>query len=277
MTVSDKDFEEIISLITRETGIVPRESHRAGIRRYVEERLDAIPDAQNAVHIAAFFAQSKDEFSALTNKATVNETYFFREERQLDLLKSTIFPALLKKNTSLNIWSAACSTGEEIYSLALLMQSCKIRATFTASDLNTAVLETCKAGTYGANSVRSVDGAKYHHLLLPYKQGDGSYRLSAELTGSIITRQINLSDLALEKPPANIPQNQHIIFIRNVFIYFTREMRAKILKTLATTCLADDGYIFVSMNEIASLDNSIIPDELEKKMEGNVFYFHKKA
>ena len=276
MNIGDRDFEEIIKVITHETGIVPRESHRTAIKRYVEERLSTV-NPEDVVHYAAFFSQNQAELAGLINKATVNETYFFREERQLDFLKSTVFPALLKNNQTLNIWSAACSSGEEIYTLALVAASCKVPAVFTASDINTGVLEKCREGIYGANSVRTVDGAKYHPLLLPYKMTDGSYKMSEELKAKVRTEQINLSDLVKEPLPQNLPINQHIIFIRNVFIYFTMEMRAKIIQTLAKHCLSKDGYLFVSMNEIASIDNSIIPKELERKVEGSVFYFHKKC
>ena len=74
-----------------------------------------------------------------------------------------------------------------------------------------------------------------------------------------------------------LPKNQNIIFIRNVFIYFSIELRKKILKTIADNCLAENGYLFVSMNEIAQLDSSIVPKSLEKLSDGNVFYFHKMS
>ncbi len=274
--MNETDFEGVIALITRETGIIPRESHKAGIRRYVEERLSELQSFE-IVNVASFFSQNTDEFSKLIDKATVNETYFFREEKQLDLIKTEIFPALLKKNATLNIWSAACSSGEEIYSLALLARFCSVRADYTASDINSLMIEKCKNGEYSQNSIRSVDGAKYHFLLDPYKQTDGTFKMSAELSGSIITKYINLSDLAGQHLPENLPKNQHIIFIRNVFIYFSRETRAKILKTIATQCLSDDGCLFVSMSEIASIDSEIIPTELERVMTKNVFYFRKKT
>ena len=84
--------------------------------------------------------------------------------------------------------------------------------------------------------------------------------------------QINLS-----KSESHFPPNIHIVFVRNVFIYFTLEMRKTILEKIVKDSLADGGYLFVSMNEIASIDSSIIPPELEKCCDGKVFYFRKKS
>ncbi len=284
MAIAAKDLEDIIAFITAETGIIPRESHKVGIASYLEEVLESLQKGVKvsaAVNCSAFlkdyFLHDRNAMVALINKATVNETYFFREEKQFDLLKNVIFPELLKTSRWLNIWSAAASSGEEIYSLALLAHSLNIRADYTASDINTIVLQKLKNGIFGANSIRSMDGAKYHYLLEPYKTKDGTYRLSPELVGSVITKVMNLADLAKDVIPESLPRHQHVIFIRNVFIYFSLEMRAKILSALAKHCLAPGGCIFVSMSEIASIENRIIPPELERVMSENVFYFHKKA
>lgn len=277
MTLTEKDFEDVVQLITRETGMIPREGHRTGIRRFVEERLDELNSRLGFTNYAAFAAHNKDEMDRLINKATVNETYFFREERQMDLLKTKIFPELKKQGRPLKIWSAACSSGEEIYSIALLAKSQSVPVELTASDINTEILEKCREGVYGENSIRQFDGAKYSFLLEPYKNKGGNFLMGEELCKSVNFIKINLADLANPKMPENLPLGQDIIFIRNVFIYFSTETRRAILKTLATKCLAEGGYIFVSMNEIASLGNEIIPGELSRKMDSNVFYFCKRT
>ncbi len=268
--IEEREFNEIIQLITRTTGIIPRESHSDGIKRYVDERIKSFDSVADYL---AFFSQNKDEMIALINKATVNETYFFREEKQMDLLKTKIFPKLSKKNPVVRIWSAACSSGEEIYSLALLADSCNVKTELFASDINTLMLEKCQRAVYGSNSVREMDGNKYLNLLDSYKTADGKIEMSKELAGRVKSRQVNLSNI--EANP--FLEKQNIIFIRNVFIYFSQETKARILKILAQKCLCDDGYIFVSMNEIASIDSSIVPLELERIMDGNVFYFHKRT
>ena len=284
MGVSDTEFDKIIHLITQHTGIIPKDSHKLGIKRYINSRLETLW-AQNSkdghIDYYTYLLTDKEEVLRLVNGSTINETYFFREQQQFSFLNAFVFPNFIKNAIKPRIWSAACSSGEEIYSLLLLSKSLRINASFTASDINTDVLETCKNGIYGPRSLRMGDGAIFHHLLHPYKKTSGNIEFPRELRECIKCEVINLSNLAspLMTPQTlqALPTEQNIIFIRNVFIYFTREMRALILKTIAQKCLASGGYLFVSMNEIPSIDASIIPSELQKLSEGNVFYFQKKA
>ena len=123
---------------------------------------------------------------------------------------------------------------------------------------------------YKKNAVRTVDGAAFHHLLAPYKKADNSFELPENLCNRITRKQINLSKLT------DFPKNQDLIFIRNVFIYFSNEMKKQILTLIAEQSLAPGGYLFVSMNEDATVDAMIIPNSLEKIADGKVFYFRKK-
>ncbi|MCR4735111.1 MAG: hypothetical protein K5829_08925 [Treponema sp.] len=271
--MDELEFSKIIDLITQATGIIPRDSHKTGIKNYINKRLEELKDENEKFEFSYFkyLLTNNDELFALINNATVNETYFFREEAQFLLLQNKIFPEIkLKKGGEINIWSAAASSGEEIYSLYLLATLMGLKANCTASDINTHVLEICEKGNYKKNSIRSVDGAAFHKLLQPYKTEDECFQLPEEITNKINRKQINLSKFK------DFPVNQDIIFIRNVFIYFSLDMRKKILQKLVNECLADGGYLFVSMNEVASVDATIVPKELEKIVDGKIFYFHKK-
>ena len=272
MVLNEEDFNRTIDLISSKSGILPRETHAAGIRHYIEKRMAELS-------LEAYFPyllSHTEEIENLINGSTINETYFFREEKQFEFLRDKVFPEHKNFNGNrINIWSAACSTGEEAYSLSLLAKACNMNARLTASDINTKVLDICKSGIYKKNSIRTVDGAKFHHLLEPFKNEEGSYTFSREIINSIELKKINLTESFLH--PEDLPLNQHVIFVRNVFIYFSREMREKILKVLAQNCLCEGGFLFVSMNEIAGIDTSIIPVELKKCMEGNIFYFKKTS
>ena len=101
---------------------------------------------------------------------------------------------------------------------------------------------------------------------------DKEVTLPPEITSKIDRRQLNLS-----KNDSIFPRNIHLVFIRNVFVYFTVEMRKIILQKIVDESLAPGGYLFLSMNEIATIDASILPKGLEKISDGNVFYFHKKG
>ena len=99
----------------------------------------------------------------------------------------------------------------------------------------------------------------------------------ADVKKVIHTKRINLSKLDGPYTSAILPKNQNIIFLRNVFIYFSQDLRKRILQTITEKCLAEDGLIFVSMSEVAQIDSTILPSSLEKVSEGSVFYFHKKS
>ena len=274
--MDEEIFARIIELITQRIGIIPRDSHKIGIKNYIEKRLAELEkehsDDWESFNYLDFLVNDPNEMMNLINSATVNETYFFREEFQFELLKQKILPEI-KARTLLpvKIWSAASSSGEEIYSLYLLASSMGIRTECTASDINTRVLDICRQGEYRKNAVRSVDGAKFRPLLDPYMQEDGGFVIPKEIRDKINLRQINLSKLT------DLPKNQDIIFLRNVFIYFSPEMKKNILQCIADNAMAPDGYLFLSMNEVASVDASIIPKCLEKISDGKVFYFHKKV
>ena len=217
-------------------------------------------------------SMEKDEINVFINGSTVNETYFFREEAQFSLLKDKIFPAFRTSlsGAPLRIWSAAASSGEEIYSLYLLASSLGINAECVATDINTLVLEKCAKGEYSSNSLRTLDGAKFHYLLAPYQNVQKEIKFPPEITGKIERKKINLSKL--DEP---FPRAASVVFLRNVFIYFSLEMRKAILEKIAGDCLLPGGCLFVSMSETALLDKAIMPKNLEKISDGKVFYFKK--
>jgi chemotaxis protein methyltransferase CheR len=270
--MDDKEFTDIISLISKQTGIIPRESHKSGIKNFIDKRKTEIN--LNGLDYYNYVCLNKEEMDVLLNHATVNETYFFREESQFQFLKTKIMPELHSKLAlnPLRIWSAAASSGEEVYSLYLLATSLGIKTECIATDINTTVLQKGAEGKYKPNSVKAVDGAKFHYLLSPYMNMEKEVTFPKEITSKIDRYQINLS-----KAESIFPKNVHIVFIRNVFVYFTTEMRKAILQKIVDESLAPGGYLFLSMNEIGTIDSSILPKGIEKCSEGNVFYFHKKG
>ena len=277
ISLTRDELDSFVSILTRRTGIVPRSSHLDGIKAYIEKQIETknlgVQGYKNAL------AVDVDLFNELVNESTVNETYFFREEKQFALLRNRIFPMwrALNSFSEIKIWSAACSFGEEAYSLLLLARSCCIPALITASDINSDVLEHCKKGVYPASSMRMVDGTAFKELLKPHIRKDGMIEFDEAMRNCVRTQKINLSTIDSPLNDSLLPKNQNIIFLRNVFIYFSKELRARILRTIAEKCLAEGGVLFVSMSEIAQLDSEVIPNSLEKIAEGNVFYFHKKT
>ena len=158
----------------------------------------------------------------------------------------------------------------------MLAKSLGIKPLVTASDINSKVLEHCKSGLFLGTSLRAVDGVTFQPLVIPYRRSDGRVAFPADIKDCVKTIQMNLAEIDSPFTDMLLPKNQNIIFIRNVFIYFTPETRARILRTIAQKCLADDGLLFVSMSETAQIDSAIMPPVLERQMDGSIFYFHKK-
>lgn len=276
IVLTQEETDYFISLLTMGTGIIPRSSHRAGIQTYIEKKI-----AEKNISVSEFklkLQSDKNLFTEFINESTVNETYFFREEKQFALLKERYFPMwkAMFPSVPIKIWSAACSYGEEAYSLAVLAKVCGIKAFVTASDINSEVLDHCNNGVFWESSIRSVDGFSFKNLLLPYRTNEGKIVFPDEIKSCIQTRKINLSKIDSPLGDANLPKNQNIIFIRNVFIYFSQELRIRILNSIIDKCLAEGGILFVSMSEIAQFDSNMLPPSLEKVMDGNIFYFKKK-
>lgn len=228
----------------------------------------AVQNQNNAIH-----EKNKKILHEIVNFITVNETYFFREEKQFDFLQNEIFPKYMGKK--MNIWSAACSTGEEPLSLLSHSRSCNIDSTVYATDIDQIVLQKFKRGQYTNNSFRK-DGAKYHHILAPYitKKDENFVFIDKKLINSVKTVQFNLT--SGKNPFPEVPEKMDLIFIRNVFIYFDVETRKKVLKFLSSM-LKEDGILLFSISEIASIDDYVIPKDLIKINSQDVYYFRHKT
>lgn len=248
------------------SGIKIAESQKNNLWKAIEEF------AKNADQTLEDYCDSlsskHNDFPHLINNITVNETYFFREEKQFDILKNYIFPKYAGKK--MNIWSAACSSGEEALSLLALALSCNIDAQVFATDIDDNAVSRVKNGTYTQYSFRP-DGKKYHELLSPYyvKEGD-KYVFNQEIKNRIQVFKYNL------KEDSELPflDKIDIVFLRNVFIYFSKETRVKISKKVDSV-LKDQGYLFFSMNEIGCLDDTIIPDSMYKTNLDSVYFYLK--
>ena len=212
------------------------------------------------------------DFDAIINLVTVNETYFFREESQFDFLKQQVFPRYMGRD--LTIWSCCCSTGEEAVSLLALALSMNVNLTIYASDIDDEALKRFKSGRFSIYSLRP-DGQKYHTLLDTYSTKDGSELVfRKDFINRIHIFKFNLNSGLLSALPFS--DNVDIIFMRNVFIYFDKQTRKNIAQKI-TYRLKNNGMLFYSMNEIGSLDDSMMPSHVSKTNSGSVYYFVKST
>lgn len=173
------------------------------------------------------------------NYVTINVTEFFRNYSQWESLETKILPILLKNKNHLKIWSSACSTGEEPYSLAMLLNEVvgKNNYEIIASDIDEAVLNKAKEGIYNAKNLNNIPlrFKKYFNI------EKDIIKVNNELKNNITFKKINLlSD--------NFPKECDLILCRNVMIYFTDEAKINLYKKFNKS-LTKNGIFFVGSTE----------------------------
>jgi chemotaxis protein methyltransferase CheR len=185
--------------------------------------------------------------TGMIDSLTTNHTSFFREPRHFDLLASTIYPAL-RDRPQIHIWSAACSSGEEPYSIAMtLLEHARdevlTKVRIKATDISTRVLNKAQEATYGADRFAALPVAfLQRHLLKGHGRCSDLYRFKPEIRSMVSFSQLNLMD--------RLPENYlcSVLFCRNIMIYFDRETQENLVRRLSGH-LEEGGYLFIGHSE----------------------------
>ena len=202
-----------------------------------------------------------DEFQEMFNRITINETSFFRNEPQLDVFERTVLPELLearKARKCLRLWSAACSSGEEPYTLAIqLHRSLGVRLSdwrieILGTDISEKVLKVAHAGRYGHYAVRSMNPMVLQRY---FTQHGNEYQLDPSVMSMVRFEKLNLKDTLSAKRFGKFD----VIFCRNVLIYFDDAMRTSCAK-LYHDQLESDGALFIGHSEtLRNIDVGFTP------------------
>lgn len=197
----------------------------------------------------------------MINILTTNHTFFMREFEHFDYLRQKVLPELKRKETrkkDLCIWCGAASTGQEPYMLAMLLKDffsweaddwdTKVLAT----DVNTEVLLQAVRGVYDKDHIDSLPESWKRRFLHPVDGGE-RYEITQEIKDEVIFRQFNLMD---DFP---FKRKMHIIFLRNVMIYFDKETRKQLIQKVYDV-MEPGGYLFVGRTE--TLDKNHCPFEM---------------
>lgn len=180
-------------------------------------------------------------FEEFVNYITINVSEFYRNPEQWKLMDQEMIPELIQKfGKNLKVWSAACSTGDEPYSLVMALSRhlplSNIR--ILATDLDKQVIAKAKIGLYSAKSVASVpEDLKRKY----FTQVGGSYKISDEIKACVEFREHNLLK-------DEYPKNYHLIVCRNVLIYFTEEAKDEVFRKYFNS-LASGGVLFIGSTE----------------------------
>jgi len=247
---SDRDFRRVRELVKDRAGIDLGTGKQSLVYGRLARRIRALGLTSFAEYLELVEEPSSEEAGRFVNAITTNVTEFFRENHHFEYLARTALPALWRRlekaGKRARFWSAGCSTGEEPYSLAMVLREnmpaspgwdIKILAT----DLDTDVLAHAKAGLYTAERVDKVAPARLARFFEPVDGGD-AYRADDSLRSLITFKQLNL----MEAWPMQGPFD--VIFCRNVVIYFDDATKAKLIARYRDL-LATGGHLFLGHSE----------------------------
>ena len=254
--LTDRDLAAIISLVYRKSGITLHEGKRALVTARLQKRLRATGTRTFGDYLKLVDRdQTGDELVMLLDAIATNHTSFFRESEHFKFLTQRVVPEWVAANAGavgsldpFDIWSAACSSGEEPYTLAMtllraLPERERTRFRILASDLSTKALKHAEAGVYRIEKVRDLP---IETLRAFFEKGlgaqDGWARVQPHVKRHVEFRQINLLETG------QVGRTFAAIFCRNVMIYFDRPVQQRVVANLEAQ-LKPGGYLFISHSE----------------------------
>jgi chemotaxis protein methyltransferase CheR len=248
--LSLEEFRLLRDVVYEHAGLVYDESAMMLFDRRLGERLEALglPSYQAYYKYLRFDARNQQEIEEAIERLTTKETYFFRQEYQLRAFQSELLPRLQQVNASsrrLLVWSAGCSTGEEVYTLAaLILESGRFEGwdvRVIGSDLSKQCVAHARRGVYQAGALRATsarDKARYFH-----EQADG-FHVVDSVKKMCQFGQMNLFDVGR----GNLVGRVDAIFCRNVLIYFDVRSRKRVIDNLYQR-LIPGGYLMLGHSE----------------------------
>jgi chemotaxis protein methyltransferase CheR len=274
--LSDADYEAVTTTLARLAGLVFDESRRAGLSTIMRDRLMATGAADVASYLARIErAEGANERQRLLDLVTIQETHFFRIVPQMSALRDHVLPELVARSKlsgrPVTIWSAGCSTGEEAYTIAMLLRELMARlgpfdARVIGTDVSAAALDTARTGRYAG---RTIDLARQGGLQPWFDvDDDGWWHVRPEVRDLV---QFRLHNLVTESAPFD-PGTVDLILCRNVTIYFSRATtKALMHRFYSTLCLG--GCLLVGPAETLWQ----ISDEYTLTQLGDAFVYRKEV
>lgn len=250
----DREFDIFSAFIYDEVGIKLPHSKKTMLEARLQKRLKA-HNMQTFEEYARYLFSPEgraNELIQMINVVTTNKTDFFREPAHFDYLTRTALPALsgIRGDTArIRLWSAGCSTGEEPYTLMMVLSEYKeenpgFNFSLIASDIDTSVIEKAKSGIYSEDRVDTITlKLKKKYLLRSKDHSKGLVRVVPQLRNQIQFRRINFMDESF-----GMKEPLDIIFCRNVIIYFDKTTQEKLMQKFYRN-LSDGGYLFLGHSE----------------------------
>jgi chemotaxis protein methyltransferase CheR len=228
--LGDREFKRICALIRERAGIELGESKRPMCQTRLIRRLRALGLSDYSEYVALLDDPSSGEHVELVNALTTNVTAFFREPHHFEMLATELLPPLAGRGARIRLWSAGCSTGEEPWSLAMVVREvlggrADLDIKILATDIDTQVLAHARAGVYEDDRVTPVAAPRRKRF---FARGTGAnrglWRIADELRGLVTFNQLNLFEAWPMRGAFDV------ISCRNVIIYFDVPNKVKLLR-----------------------------------------------
>jgi chemotaxis protein methyltransferase CheR len=250
--ITDEEFIQLRDFIYEKSGIFVDEKRKYLFESRFSRRLGELGLTRFTDYIKYLKLDRGQELKQLFEMVTTNETSFCRDTKQLDSFRDTLLKEVLDRQRQagryeLNIWSAGCSSGEEPYTLVfLLLETLKAeiarwKINITAVDLSEEMIAKARAGIYTEYSFKTTpDEIRKRY----FKEVEGGWELDQRIRKLVKFMPMNLNDsLALKRTPRS-----HIVFCRNVIIYFDDAMKRKVVQAFYDNLLPG-GYLLVGHSE----------------------------
>ena len=249
--LSDDAFRLIRDYLSDYCGLYFDEKSKPIFERRLNRRLklNHLKDFREYYRLLLYDLKREEELQSILDILTVNETYFFRGEAQIAAFRDEILPELKEKNKNtktLNIWSAPCSTGEEPYTLSMLILEDRGFSgwdiNILGSDISQRVISSARRGIYRETSFRVT---KEYYLKKYFKNEEGGGSRISDAAKNLV----NLNLLNLFDPyKTRLVNPMDVIFCRNLLIYFSQPAREKVVKNLYNA-LKEGGYLLLGASE----------------------------
>lgn len=241
---TEQEFSQFQGLIYQLLGIELTPQKRAMLGHRLIKRVDALGlPGFGAYYQYIRQLENKSELDTALELITTNETFFFREEKHFQFLKDEILPSI-KLSRPFDVWSAACSSGEEPYSIAMLLDhQRKGLWSILATDVNNRVIEKARKGIYLDDRTDLIpDSYRRRYCRMGVGEFDGYLRVAPNIRAKIDYQTLNLNQTFKSIGPFDL------VFLRNVMIYFNDEVKTNILKKISKV-LKPEGWLFISHSE----------------------------
>lgn len=250
MELTDKEFEVFQKVVMSILGIQLSDAKRPLVVSRLLSRLKHLQLKSFSEYIE-YLCQSpmaQEELTNFINQITTNETYFFREQQHFDFLQQQVMPGFhkSKRGEIIRVWSSACSSGEEPYSIAFIFsdfikQNASFRVKILASDVSTKVLRKAEEGVYSKERISKIPMQNRLNYFTQIEED--KYQVKEEIRALITFKNLNLMD---QHYPLKAPLD--ILFCRNVMIYFSEDSKTHVLNNFYRY-LKDDGFLFMGHSE----------------------------